>query len=66
MTAESLARQAYQAYCEQVDFLDANKPMPRWEEMPANIRLAWQVSAIRVVNLIFHRAQHMLLGVADL
>lgn len=63
--AESLARQAYTAYAEHVEWLDAETPMPRWEELPAKLRLAWQVVAIRVVNLVFHRAQHFILGVPD-
>jgi len=60
--AESMARQGYQAYCEHMDWQEADSPLPKWEELPAKARMAWQVVAVRIVNLTFHRLQHGVLG----
>jgi hypothetical protein len=59
---EDIARQAYQAYGEHVEWIDAETPMPRWEELPPKYRLAWQVVALRVFHWISHRQQHLILG----
>lgn len=64
MTVEAMARQAYRAYGDYVDWKNyAGDPMPPWEELPLQVRIAWQVSSLRVVDLMFAEAKHALLGV---
>jgi hypothetical protein len=52
MTSEDLAITAYQAYGDAVEWKNfRGEPMPRFDELPDRIRLAWQKACEAVVPL---------------
>jgi hypothetical protein len=52
----ALAITAYQAYGESVGWKNhLGKAMPRWDDLPSEIREAWRVAADAVAEVILQR-----------
>jgi len=63
MKIERLGYQAYQAYGEHVSFTTTTgAALPRWEELPGDFRIAWQLAAVRVLDLALAEVRHLILG----
>lgn len=52
-----LDREAYEAYADHTGWksLATGQPLPPWDELPAEIRRAWQVSTAWVVGRVLRR-----------
>lgn len=63
MKVIDLARQAYEGFREHAD---RNKPdpathMPSWDDLPFELRVAWQIAILRTIDNLFALAKHELL-----